>query len=308
MQSELVETIPVSNTLGECVIWDERDHSLWWTDIQERKLYRLLWENRRLSEFSTPERVASFGLTDIPGTLLVAFETGLALYRPVEASNIVHWIDRFLPINGGVRLNDGRVDRQGRFWVGSMAESDEHRHSGQLYSLDSDGKLKSHLSGIEVTNSICWSPDSRYLYFADSPSCTIQRYRYDSINGRLSEAEIFARTNPDIFPDGSDVDACGNLWNAEWNGGRVSCYDSDGKSIYQLQVPVQQPTCITFGGPNYDLLFVTTARYGLRSEELAAQPEAGNLFVYRVQTQGLPAPLFTAHKQFAALNLEQLND
>jgi L-arabinonolactonase len=103
---------------------------------------------------------------------------------------------------------------------------------------------------------------------------------------------VFARVAPGAFPDGSTVDSLGQLWNAQWSGGRVVCYGPDGIIRHEIEVPASQPTCSAFGGPSLDLLFVTSAREGLSAAQLREQPQAGDVFVYRLNVQGLSEPRF----------------
>jgi len=281
---EPVRIIAVENTLGECPLWDARTQSLWWTDIQARQLLRYDAEDQ-VTRFTTPERLCSFGFTQAAGTLIAAFESGLALYAP--ETQAVTWLARpALP--PGVRFNDGRVDRQGRFWSGTMVEADGAPPRGTLYRLDAARVLTEHEHGIAISNSLCWSPDGTRLYFADSPRRTIFVYDFDTAAGTLSNRRIFATTPEGAYPDGANVDSEGYLWSAHWGAGRVVRYAADGTVDRVLELPAEQPSCVAFGGPDLDLLFVTTARDGLTPEALARQPHCGNVFVYKVGVRGLP--------------------
>ncbi len=294
IKAELVDVIAVHNTLGEGVVWDARDQSLWWTDILASKIYHMDWLSRAIQTYTTPERVCSFGLTEQAGVLIVAFESGFGFYQPEQNIGQIKWMKRFLQNNAHIRLNDGRMDRQGRFWAGSMveAEFDQLSARGKLYSCDVAGNVGVHISNILIANSLCWSPDSKYMYFADSPTQTIFIYNFDPDLGIASDPQIFSKTEASAFPDGSDVDGQGNLWNAEWAGGRVTKYSPAGIRLGILELPVSQPTCVAFGGSEMNLLFITTARESLCEADLKKQPEAGNLFVYKMENKGLTAPVF----------------
>ena len=294
IKAELVDVIDVQNTLGEGVVWDYRDQSLWWTDILESKIYHMDWASRDIKIYSTPERVCSFGLTEKFGVLIVAFENGFGFYEPDNDPENIKWIKRFLQNNDHIRLNDGRMDRQGRFWAGSMVEADfdETLARGKLYSCDETGNIGVHISDVLISNCLCWSPDSTKMYFADSPAQTILVYDFDPVSGISSNPQVFAKTATSSFPDGSDVDRAGNLWNAEWAGGRVTKYSPEGQISGHLNLPVSQPTCVAFGGAEMDHLFVTTARESLSAADIEQQPQSGNLFVYKVENKGLDVPIF----------------
>ena len=135
-------------------------------------------------------------------------------------------------------------------------------------------------------------PDGTALYFTDTLTQSILRYPLEAKTGAIGEPTVFARLTGVAFPDGADVDAAGRVWNAEWGSGRVTAYHSDGSLFAQIDLPVSQVTCPTFGGADFDLLFVTSAREGLSHEQLAREPNAGDVFVYRPGVTGLPAPIW----------------
>jgi sugar lactone lactonase YvrE len=289
--AELIDIVAVGNTLGEGVLWDPVGERIWWTDIQERRLFRYDPEARALEKFELPERLGSFGFVEGCDKIVGAFESGFAFYHP--ESGQLDWLARPGHAAGNIRFNDGRVDRQGRFWAGSMVEGDG-APLGKLYCLRG-GKPEVCLTGIAISNSICFSPDGRHLYFTDTPHRTILRYDIDPSSGAVSNRKIFAQTPQGAFPDGSNVDAQGHLWNAHWGAGRVVRYAPDGSISGGIDVPATQPTCIAFGGKDLDLLFVSSARENLSEAALARQPHAGDVFVYRVDAKGLADPRFTPH-------------
>ena len=291
---EPLVVIPAGCVLGEGPVWDHRESCLWFTDIQQAQLLRLDWPSAKLTRFDLPERLGSLGLTADPGQLVCAFASGFALYRP--ASGEIDWLFRTEPEYRGIRMNDGRMDRQGRFWAGSMVENKRLAppERGSLYRLDrgSGVEVGKILSDIGISNAICFAPAGDALYFADTTSQEIARFPHDPVTGALGERAVFARLSGEAYPDGADVDAEGRVWNAEWGSGRVTAYDADGTIHAQIVLPVTQATCIAFGGADLDLLFVTSAREGLSDEQLVRQPRAGDLFIYRPGVVGLPAPVW----------------
>jgi sugar lactone lactonase YvrE len=190
----------------------------------------------------------------------------------------------------GLRFNDGRVDRAGRFWCGSMVESPSENVSGSLYSVDGSGAVRCHVRGVRISNSLCTSPDGKLLYFADSPTRTIWVYDLVEPEGTLAGRRIFAQTPEGSSPDGAAVDVDGCVWSAHWGGSCVVRYTPDGRVDRTLPVPTRQPSCVCFGGPDLDLLFVTTARENLDAATLRHEPYAGDVFVYRSGSQGHPEP------------------
>ncbi|PCI53320.1 MAG: gluconolaconase [Alphaproteobacteria bacterium] len=290
-----VESIPVQNTLGECILAQPGTAFIWWTDIQNCQLYRYNWKTKEIMQWTTFERLSSFGFVKLergapetPLQLIAAFESGFALYKPETGQ--VEWLaqpETHLPCN---RFNDGRVDRQGRFWAGCMVEGtamDSNKDFlASLYRLD-QGVSSKMADGINISNSICWSLDSKIMYFADSAKQSIYAYDFDEMSGNISNRRIFVRTCDGASPDGSVVDAEGYLWNAEWKGHRIVRYAPNGDINLVLPLPVSQPTCLTFGGADMSVLFVTSAREGLSVEEFERQPMAGNVLIYKTDFCGV---------------------
>jgi L-arabinonolactonase len=287
MQPTLIDVIPVENELGEGVIWDVESGAVWWLDINSNKLYYYQLATKHLESWTTPERIGCFAFVEGQEYIIAAFESGLAYYNPMTGwLKWLHSIEPHLPDN---RLNDGRTDRQGRFWAGTMVESslDDSSDRGALYCLDHQHECILKIPGLTISNGLCWSPDSRYMYHTDTPTRHINRYRFDPDTTEISEPELFVETDPGCFPDGSVVDAEGFLWNAQWGGSQVVRYSPEGKIDLVLPVPAAQVTCAAIGGPDLNLLFVSTARAELSDEELQKTPDAGGLFIYEIATKGL---------------------
>lgn len=273
--------------LGESPLWDERAACLWWVDIRQPAIRRFDPANGRVDTWPVPALVGSIALAD-DGRLLIALPQQLALFDPSDGQ-----FEPFVeppPMPEGHRFNDGRCDRQGRFWLGSM-HNITRAPEGVLYVLEG-GALRAVRNGIRIPNSLAFSPDGRTMYFADSLRYTLYAYDYDSVHGVPGAQRVFATTQPPGFPDGSTVDADGFLWNAEFNAARLVRYAPDGRVDRVLPMPVPRPTCCAFGGPRLDTLYVTTASQHMSPEELEAEPLAGALLALDVGVRGLPEPRF----------------
>jgi sugar lactone lactonase YvrE len=276
------------NILGEGILWDSRRQRLCWTDIQGHELYRYNWAAGEMEVFDTPERIGSFGLIADDDRLITAFSSGIALYD--APTGTIEWLARPEEIVAGIRFNDGRVDRRGRFWSGTMVEDEECPAKGCLYSMDSRNGLRRHVRDVRISNGICTSPDGKRLYFADSPTRTIFVYELNEPQGVLGPQRVFATTPAGAVPDGATVDVDGCLWSAHWGGGCLVRYTPEGRIDRTIAIPASQPTCACFAGPNLDVLCVTSAREGLSESTLHSEPHAGAVFLYRAGIQGLPEP------------------
>lgn len=290
---KFIGSLKAGCTLGEGPLWDHRSNRLWWTDIQNSKLHFWDWGSDfgSAGTIDLPERLGSMALTDDENRLVCAFESGFALFEPGTGS--LDWLDRPTASQPGIRMNDGRVDPFGRFWAGSMAEDLEASGGalGSLYMLDAAGTAHQRLQSVHISNSICWSADGGTLYFADSPTRHIRSFDM-APDGNLSGETVFAITEGKAAPDGSDTDRHGNVWNAEWGGSRVTVYAPDGSVALQFAVPVSQPTCIAFGGPDLDHVFVTSAREDLSEDQLNVERLAGDVLVYCVGTVGKNSSIY----------------
>lgn len=285
----LIETVSVENELGEGVIWDAAGAAAWWTDIEGSTLYRYSPQDKQLDQWSTPERLGCFALVIDSANLICGFASGFAYFNP--ATGAIQWLSKIEQNNPGTRLNDGRADRQGRFWAGAMVESGE-QGVGALYYLDHQLQLSSPLSGLSISNGLCWSPDGKLMYHTDTPSRRIYRYDFDTDNGAISNQSLLVRTDKGCFPDGATVDAEGYIWSAQWAASQVVRYSPQGDVDFVLPLPVSQPTCVAFGGPTLNHLFITSAYQGMDAQARNAEPQAGNLFIFQTDIKGIEDPLF----------------
>lgn len=283
--------LAAGNTLGEGIVWCERAQALYWTDIQRCTLWRYAPASGETRQWPLPERLASFALCAADGWLLLALVSRLAFFRLDDgALHPICAVEPDLP----TRCNDGACDRQGRFVFGTLHEPAD---GGAKQALGSFWRLNTNLSlerlplePVAISNGLAFSPAGDTLYYCDSTTHTLRCCDYGD---RLGPTRLFAdlRGEPGE-PDGSCVDAEGGVWNARWGAGRVVRYTADGRVDRSLPVPASQPTRPTFGGPNLDTLYVTSARDGLAADALAREPFAGALFASQVGVHGLHEPRF----------------
>ena len=281
---------PERDILGEGPVWDAAKRVLWWVDIPGKAIRRLNPTDGAVQCWSLDVEPGSVTPTG-SGRLLVAARDGFRLFDP-ESGESQHLADpeESLPDN---RFNDGKCDRQGRFWAGSMFDGDDGR-SGSLYRIDPDLTVTQAFGGIGIPNSLCWSPDGATMYFAETLDRIIYAFEYDTATGTPHSRRVFAEVPAPGYPDGSTVDREGFVWNAEYNGWRIVRYSPDGGIDRVVEMPVQSPTCCAFGGDDLDTLFVTSASRDVPDSELHNQPDAGGLFAVDVGSVGLPEAVFTA--------------
>lgn len=282
--------LDAGNQLGEGIVWCERAQALYWTDIQRAILYRLHPLSGTLEHWPMPERLASFALCEVDGWLLLALASRLAFFRLADGH--VYTLQTVEP-ELATRCNDGVCDRQGRFVFGTL-HAPEHgakQAIGSFWRLDRDLRLERlPLPQVAIANSIAFSPDGATMYFCDSLTRRILCCDYGDVLGAPRVfVELDGMTGE---PDGSCVDAHGNLWNAQWGLSRVACYGSDGTLRRVLPLAASQPTKPAFGGEKLDRLYATSARDGLSEEILTAEPHAGALFTADVGVHGIAEARF----------------
>lgn len=282
--------LEAADHLGETPLWCGATQTLWWIDIERPKLHSL---NPITGAHQTVavdcEYLGSLALRK-DGRLLLARDLALETFDP--ATQHFESVCQVEAAGSGNRLNDGRCDAKGRFWVGSM-DNGLCRPSGSFYRIEPDGSVHRQFGGIIVTNSVVLSPDGRTLYMSDTRRFILWAFDIDPDEGVLSNRRIFVdHTATGDRPDGACVDAEGFLWNAIFAGGRVVRYAPDGRIDRVVPVPVTNPTCVCFGGPDLRTLYITTARKFLSEAQLAAEPLAGALLAFEPGVRGLPEALF----------------
>lgn len=278
--------VPQRLELGESILWDGRSGSLSWVDIHRGDLWQLSAEGtpRRTA---LPDRVGAIGLRAGKAGHVVGLAKGFGLIDPNGSFTPLAAIE---PDLRGTRLNDGRCDPFGNFLCGGMRETGET--GSALYRLRPDGRTDTLLTGIACANSTCFSPDGRFLYFADMPTGNIIRYSYDP-DGPLGAGQLFFDfSGQPGLPDGSTVDSEGCLWSTHWGGGCVSRHAPDGRMIARIPLPVTNPTCLAFGGADLRTLFISTATFGLGAAQAEAEPLAGSILSLACDVPGLPEPRF----------------
>jgi sugar lactone lactonase YvrE len=281
--------LPARALLGEGPLWDAAAGALYWVDIRGRRVHRWDPATGHDTAWPTPEPVGSLAVR-AAGGLVLALRSGFH-FMDLE-SGVTTPVARPEAERGENRFNDGKPDRRGRFWAGSM-----HRRgiepTGALYRLDVDLACRRMVDGLVCSNSLCWSPDGRVMYHGDTGRGIVWAWACDPETGAIADRRVFVCPEPgEGAPDGATVDAEGFVWVAHWDGWRVTRYDPAGRVERVVRLPVQRPTCPAFGGPALDVLYVTSATTGLGPADLARQPWAGGILALAPGVRGLPEAAF----------------
>lgn len=277
MTGDPVCVVASEAALGEGPVWNAAERALYWVDGMAPAVYRYTPANGR--NVALPWQASSPIGCLVPrrsGGYLLGLGDGL--YVPGDAGGAAAKLLDLAPGWPENRLNDGKPDRAGRLWIGSIHAA-EIAPNGHLHRVAPDLAWQRVDGGFICSNGLDWSLDDRILYFAESGTRTIFAYDFDAATGSLGTRQVFATlAREDGTPDGLVVDAEGYLWCACWDGWQILRFAPDGRIDRRIAVPVQRPTSLAFGGPDYRTLFVTSARMDLSVAELARGPQAGSLF------------------------------
>jgi sugar lactone lactonase YvrE len=281
------------DAVGESPLWSPAEVALYWVDIEGRALNRWRAADQQHQRWATDERLACIAL-HADGGLLAGMDSGLFHLRPAAGGALA--AERVVPVEHpapGMRLNDGRCDRQGRFWAGSMVRDMALASpAGRLYRFDAQGLSAPQQDGLITANGLGFSPDGRTLYLSDSHPAVQQIWAFDlHEDGQLGPRRPFVDMRPlPGRPDGAAVDAEGGYWICGNDAGLVHRFTPDGHLDRSLQVPVSKPSMCSFGGPGLDLLFITSIRPAVpQGDDIAL---GGAVFVTRPGVCGLPETPF----------------
>lgn len=282
-----------ADMLGESPFWHPQEKTLYWVDIPGKSVRRLLAEGQ----------VESWAMPSEPGCIAPARRGGLVIalrdgvYRAPSWGGALTLLASVDHDTATTRFNDGKCDRLGRFWPGSMYEPRDQR-LGNLYCLDMRGggapKLQLMLKDNIIANGLAWSPDGKTMYWANAADQVVHAWDWDAQANRLSAQRVFIRFDDPALgrPDGATVDSQGNYWIAMFEGGQLLQFSPSGKLLASLPIPVQCPTMPCLGGEDLRTLYVTSASHKRPAQELARQPQAGCVFSMRVDVAGLPVDFF----------------
>ncbi len=284
--------LPIRAELGECPLWSGRDACLYWIDIDSRSVHRYDPASGDNITRELPGRPGSIALTGDPDRLLVAMEHQLVDFDWSTGDTTPR--TRLEQADRPTRLNDGRCDPAGRFWVGSMDDPTAGRpRVGQLHRVDADYTSAIEREGVGVSNSLAFSPDGSVMYWADTTTELVLAYDYDVETGCRSNERVFLDF-ADLRgkPDGACIDDAGCLWVACVYGWSVLRATPDGRVDRIIELPVEKPSMPAFGGRELDTLYVTSISSGGSAPASAGQPLAGALLAVTPGVRGVTEPIF----------------
>jgi D-xylono/L-arabinono-1,4-lactonase len=277
MDPELIADYACENAEGP--LWHAAEGHVYWTDIPRGRIFRYNPSTNKHEPCFEGDTVGGFTVQHDGALLLFMAKGAIKLLRNGELTTVVEEI----PDERGTRFNDVIADPRGRVFCGTMPSSER---LGRLYRLDLDGKLVKILDGIAIPNGMGFTPDRKKLYFTESDRRLIHLLDYDEESGSLSNSRIFAQIpDGEGVPDGLTVDEKGHVWSGRWDGGCLVRYKPNGVEDRRIRFPARKVTAVTFGGPDYSDMYVTTAFGHKKAND---GPGAGALFRLRLGIRGVP--------------------
>lgn len=274
--------------LGETPLWHQGQQALYWSNIMAGEVHRFTPRSGEHRCWTHGFLGSGLAETRQPEQLLVVSQEGL-LTLNTQTGDWCKVGETPWPFDSMMRPNEARVDPQGRLWLASM-HMNESDFAGQLFSLSGD-KATLALEPLCIPNTLVWSPDSRYLYFADSKLQTMWRYPFEAGEGNLGAPEPFFSIKGQTGSiDGSAIDRDGCLWTCLWGQGRLVRLSPEGEVLREIPLPVLNPTSCCFGGPDMTTLYITSARKNVTARQLAQYPLSGSVLSLQTDVAGMLVP------------------
>jgi sugar lactone lactonase YvrE len=285
--------VAAGDAVGEGVLWSSENGTVYWTDVCRFLIHSHQPDSQAFKTWIFDEPVVALALSTEPGRLLVALGSKLLWWWPQTDRRMDHGF--VLKDYPRVRLNDGRADPMGNFWVGSMRNNVLHNgelgaaggQDGVMYRISPDGDVSECITQLGIANTLCWSPDQQTFYTADTLANAVWAYEFDARTGTLGSRRDHLVDYPFGAPDGSAMDAEGFLWNCRFAGNQIVRVSPQGKVDRVIQMPVKNITTASFGGPDMKTLYVTSASI-LRDP---GERLAGSLWSIECDVPGLPTNL-----------------
>ena len=297
-QQDVTCVVDSRNMLGEGVFWCPQEQAVYWLDVPMPSfIHRFNPATGDHTSWPMPEMVTAMAKRG-DGTLLVASDNGLNVFNPdTGAYGPLGELEPHLPRN---RSNDGAPDARGRFWIGTMQNNlgpggtaiPIEGATGSLWRVEPGKPPVSAMSNLSITNGIAWSPDSATLYVVDSMLNHIYACDFDLETGAVGPRRILSDIQDLGTPDGNAVDAQGYLWSARWDGHCVARISPDGAVDRIVPIPASLVTSCAFGGPDFDTLYVTTAKLGIDEDTARRYPQQGGLFAFKPGVRGMRRPSY----------------
>jgi sugar lactone lactonase YvrE len=302
-QQETIQTTEIStpelvidakNQLGEGSIWNYKTGELWWIDIEGKTLNTYNPTTKVTRTFDVKHRIGTVVPSEDGLSAIIALQTGVWNVN-LETEKMTFLVSPETD-TANIRLNDGKCDPAGRFWVGSM-HLNQTKYKASLFRITPNENpviLQKMQDSVTISNGIIWSLDEKTMYYIDTDRGDVQAYNYDKKSGNITDERVIITVSDTLgYPDGMTIDSEGMLWIALWNGNGVSRWNPNtGEMLQFIEVPAHNVSSCAFGGENLETLYITSARLDMTDEELKAKPNSGGVFKVVPGVKGIKSYFF----------------
>ena len=271
---------------AEGPVWDDRTQTFYFIDVEAGKIFS--YKDEKLTVWEAGEKVG-FAVLRERGGVVAGLQSGFcAVDFPDGGFEILADPEKDLP---GNRFNDGKADPFGRLFGGTLTMTRPEGAEGPLAALYRLDKKEDGFEAVKVidrvglSNGLAWNADRTKMYFVDTDEGTVSEFAYHPENAELGERRVIIRVPSEMgFPDGMSIDENGKLWVALWNGGAITQWDPEtGELLQKIELPAKNVSSCCFGGPDMDILFITTAS---QDTDMTQYPLAGNVFCMKPGVKG----------------------
>jgi sugar lactone lactonase YvrE len=294
------------NMLGESPCWDTNMNLLYWVDIIGKEILQFNPISGSTQTFKMDQFVGCLSLTDSDnGRMILGLQHGI-YFLNWESGLLEKVCDPESHLEEN-RFNDGKCDPEGRFWAGTT-DTTGVNGNGALYVINSQLQITKMVENVGTSNGLAWSPCNQFMYFIDTPTKQVVRYRYDGHTGKIERPEVVVHFPEGVgIPDGMTIDVEGMLWIAHWGGKGISRWNPyNGKQLEFIKVPAVNVTSCAFGGADLNELYMTTARTRMTDEQLNEFPHAGGVFTMKTNVKGIGNTVFTELENNVASRIAEI--
>ena len=283
-------TYDSKSKLGEGAFWDHMNQRLYWVDIDGLKVHIFDPLTKVNRSFDTPTQVGTVVPKNKDQAVIALADGIYILDTNTGAITLLSDVEANMPEN---RFNDGKCDPNGNLWIGSM-NIKQTDPTANLYRVDARGMASKMLDSVTISNGIVWTKDKKTMYYIDTPTGCIRAFDFDPENSSISNERVAVVVPQSLgYPDGMTIDEEDKLWVGLWNGNSVGRFDPlSGKLMSKIEVPAHNVTSCSFGGENFETLYITTASVDMTDEERQKYPSAGSLFEVKPGVRGVAGNFF----------------
>ena len=281
--------VDCNDSNAENPLWHPQHQYLYWTDIPCGEMFCYYPQTDTYERIYSGEPVGGFTIQADGSLLLFKTKGTVEIWNKEETITLINSI----PEAKNSRFNDAIADPEGRVYSGIIATENTE---GKIYRINLDGSYDVVTEDILLPNGMGFDRDYTCFYLTDSDRRRIYRFKYDRATGNLSDRQILIEIPEDEgVPDGLTVDSEDYIWSARWDGGHLHRYSPDGKEVMRIRLPTSKVSCLTFGGDNYDRMFISTARDGNKcvsyQDKWSQDNPAGDIFHLQTGIKGRPESL-----------------